>query len=458
MLQSSEYSVREYLIWYRRTKDFTQVAKRKELDMTIKARLLLAIVWAMSLSYWLWIVTYFMKDMVTGLSWAWIALLVWLQPRWLAYGILIPLQLARFLVQYPVEFFIIRRARRKLWLTKAIKIAIAGSYGKTTFKETLAAVIGASKRVAATPGNINTPLGISRFAERLRGDEDVMIFELGEYFPGDIRRLCRLVHPNMGVITGVNEAHLEKFKTLQRTAATIFELAQWLGNRRLYVNGESSLAKERAVQGHILYSRQECNEWKVSKLKTGIEGTSFTARRGKDIILVESGLLGLHQVGPLLAVIDICVWLGIPTEQIEAGLRETKPFQHRLQPKSEAGVVTIDDSYNGNPDGAKAAVAFLRELKGYKRLIYITPGLVEMGDRTEEVHRELGRELADAVDQVMLIRNSVTPFMADGLKEKGFKGEVIWFSDGPAAYASLPQRTVSGDVVLMQNDWPDNYA
>ena len=92
------------------------------------------------------------------------------------------------------------------------------------------------------------------------------------------------------------------------------------------------------------------------------------------------------------------------------------------------------------------------------RRFYVTPGLVEMGIRTEEIHKQIGKKLAKAnIEKVILIKNSVTFFIEQGLKEGGYGGEIIWFDDGLAAFSALPYLTVRGDVVLLQNDWPDQY-
>jgi UDP-N-acetylmuramyl pentapeptide synthase len=81
-----------------------------------------------------------------------------------------------------------------------------------------------------------------------------------------------------------------------------------------------------------------------------------------------------------------------------------------------------------------------------------------MGLRTEEVHRQIGKQLAQAnIEKVILIKNSVTSYIEQGLKKEGYKGEVVWFGDALAAFAALPHLTVKGDVVLLQNDWPDQY-
>jgi len=116
---------------------------------------------------------------------------------------------------------IIATAQQILANHPALKIAIAGSYGKTTAKEIISAILGEGKKVAFTPDNMNTMIGISRFAKTLDGTEEIIIFELGEEQVGDVRDLCNLVHPDIGIITGINEAHLSSFKTLDRTTATI---------------------------------------------------------------------------------------------------------------------------------------------------------------------------------------------------------------------------------------------
>ena len=174
---------------------------------------------------------------------------------------------------------------------------------------------------------------------------------------------------------------------------------------------------------------------------------------------VTSSLLGLHNVGPLAVAAHIGSRLGLTRTQIEEGIRKTRAFNHRLEANEDKnGVITIDDSYNGNPDGVHAIIEFLTSIKERRRW-YVTPGLVEMGARAEEVHREIGRRLAKAeIEKVVLIRNSVTSYIEQGLKEAGYSGEVLWFEDALLAFNALPHLTVKGDIVLLQNDWPDQYA
>lgn len=457
MLQASEYKIGAYLNWYSDIKSFSNVEVRKAFVKTKKSALLLFFAWLITFLNFLtaYILIFYTNDKLMHYKGI---LLVLLYPFVLGYGILLPLLFIKFLIQKPTEYYIINKAKNKLAEHKGTKIAVAGSYGKTTMREILKAILASGKKVAAPPENHNTLLGISGFIQSLRGDEEVLIFELGEYYKGDIKEMCELVKPDMGVITGVNEAHLEKFKNLETTTSTIFELADYLGEKTLFVNGENKTSKDRTAMKHIIYSRDSVQNLKVENPHTDLNGTSFALVIENEKFDFQSKLLGLHQIGPLLVGIKMAIDLGIYIGKIQTGVANTKAFDHRLEPKTDqSGVITLDDSYNGNPDGVRAVIEFLSSLQGHRR-IYMTPGLVEMGNKTEAVHIDIGKELAKSnIEKVILIKNSVTGYIEKGLKENNYKGEVIWFNDSLKAFQALPHLTVSGDVVLLQNDWPDQY-
>jgi len=436
MLQSSEYNIHDYLSWYFKVSDFKKVEVRKKFSKTAKGLLLLVCAWVIV------ILSFILIDNLL------LALLLF--PYILAYGIIIPLLLIK-LIQLPIEHYLLFKTKTKIKNHKAFKIAIAGSFGKTTMREILKTVLSEGKIVSAPKDSYNTPLGISKFVEGLSGDEEIIIFELGEYYPGDIRQLCDIINPNMGIITGINEAHLKRFKTIDNTVKTIYELGEYLDF--LYVNGDSPLALDSARKTDIIYSSSGMGTNLVLDAKTDLNGLSFKFRNSD----FKSKLLGVHQIGPLVCAIEIALSLGLSMEQIQKGIAKTKPFSHRLEPKTDSsGVIIIDDSYNGNPDGVRVAIDFLKNISG--RRFYITPGLVEMGAKTKEVHLEIGKMLALAgIEHVVLIRNSVTSYIEEGLKDNDFKGELIWFDSALEAYNSIPSITISGDIVLLQNDWPDQY-
>lgn len=461
MLQNTEYRLKNYFAWYHRTSDFRFVMKRRDLDRTAKIRLLakaLYTVWFLLMVFILVLLSIGVKT--NTFVHILIALGVFLvYPFVLAYGVAIPLFLGRVFIQLPKERKMIRSARKILNEHPAIKIAIVGSYGKTTVKEILGTVLGQSLKVATTPGNMNTPIGISRFARKLKGDEEVLVVEFGEEKVGDVWKLAHLVKPTMAVITGINEAHLSSFKSLQQTTDTIFEIETYLGKKAIiYKNGENDIIKKHvSKKDDRVYSRSGVHGWKISDAKTSFEnGTTFTAKKGDIVIHAKTALIGLHNIGPSVAAISIANGLGMSVKKIEAGLKSVKPFEHRMEPRLLHGAWVIDDTYNGNSDGVAAGLALLKKSNA-KRRVYVTPGLVETGDRVQEVHKTIGKQIAESADFVVLMRNSVTDFIVAGIKSKKFKGELMVIDNPLDFYSNLEHFVAAGDVVLMQNDWTDNY-
>jgi UDP-N-acetylmuramoyl-tripeptide--D-alanyl-D-alanine ligase len=143
-------------------------------------------------------------------------------------------------------------------------------------------------------------------------------------------------------------------------------------------------------------------------------------------------------------------------DEIKSGIEKTKPFDHRMQPYVLGGAHVIDDTYNGNIEGVEAGLVLLKNLDA-KRRIYVTPGLVEQGSKMREIHEKMGRLIAEVADVVVLMNNSVTMHIQNGLKEAGFSGVLKIVDDPLEFYKNLEHFIAAGDIVLMQNDWTDNY-
>lgn len=459
MLQSTEYQVGPYLSWYWRTDDFSKVMKRRALQRTKAARLLLVAIRlgmliqiVLGLGFlWLW------YDRQTPGAWQFgLGLLISYPMIW-AHVVVLPLILGRILIVRPKERRLIAASKKIFADHPGTKIAVAGSYGKTTMKELLGTVLSESKNVAITPANKNVASSHAVFAAKLTGKEDVLVIEYGEGAPGDVRRFAETTKPNIGIITGVAPAHLDKYPTLKAAGKDIFSLAAYLHDNNVYVNGESEAASELARPEHTIYGNEGVAGWSVHDVEIGFEGTNFTLKRDKQKLHLKSGLLGRHQIGPLAAVAAIADNLGLTKKQIEEGVAKTMSFEHRMQPRQIGGAWVIDDTYNGNIDGIQAGLNLLKELPA-KRKIYVTPGLVDQGVETERVHHKMGNLIADvAPDMVVLMDNSATAVIAKVLKSRRFQGEVRIEDDPLEFYTNLAHFVAAGDVVLMQNDWTDNY-
>lgn len=461
MLQNTEYNSRQYLSWFWRTADFRKVMYRRQLDYTKPVRLLLLyarVGIALHILLAIVIVWWGVSQASFGLIYGGLALLVAYPFIW-AVLLIVPLWLGVLLIVGPQQRKLIKQSEKIFANHPGHKIAIAGSYGKTSMKELLVSVMGASLKVAATPANKNVAISHAYFANKLQGDEDVVILEYGEGKPGDIAAFARVTHPSMAVITGLAPAHLDQYASLDDAAKDIFSVASFVDPESVYVSSESAAIGDYLKGQHFqLYNRQGGLGWSVSNVKVDFSGTSFVVTKGAVKFRIKSGLLGRHNIGPLLLAIGLAFQFGMKPEAIVDAVANTKPYEHRMQPYRLSGAWVIDDTYNGNIEGIKAGTELLAELRG-SRKIYVTPGLVDQGEESQSIHQEVGRLIAlSKPDVVILIKNSVTEFIRAGLESAGYSGEVRTESDPLKFYTNLDQVIAAGDVVMMQNDWPDNYS
>lgn len=460
MAQSSEYRVTEYRRWLGRTSDFSTVIYRRQLEPTNAARLLLLCIWlgvaveliGGVLLVYNGIISASLLMLVLGIA------MVIAYPFVSGYAIMLPMWLGERLVVSPRRASRIKAAEKIFAKHPADKIAILGSYGKTSMKELLFSVLSPALNVAATPGNKNVAVSHAAFAEGLSGDEDVIIIEYGEGAPGDIADFAIITHPTRAVVTGLAPAHLDQYKTLQAAGEDIFSIGRFIASDKLYVNTDSPALMSYIQDGYQRYNHNGALGWKVEAVKIAITGISFSLRRGKEVIKLKSGLIGRHQVGPLSLTATLGIEYGIPKAQIVDAIAHTVPHEHRMQPYQLGGAWVIDDTYNGNIEGIRAGTALLSELTAARK-IYVTPGLVEQGSETEAVHNEMGLLIAAAQpDIVVLMYNSVTEYIQQGLYKANYRGGLKIVDDPLNFYTNLEQFVASGDLVMMQNDWPDNYA
>ncbi len=457
MLQRGEYEIKPFMKWYFKVENFNKIAVRGELVQTLKSKLLLGLLNCLILANVLYAVYLLSRAFVTSNPvYGLLGILgLVLSPLICAMLILLPLIIARVLIVNPRQRALIKKSKVIFKKSKAIRIAVAGSYGKTTMKELLATVLSEAGEVAVTPGNKNVAASHAIFAAKLTGEEKFIIVEFGEGKPGDVVSFTKTVSPNIGVITGIAPAHLDKYPSIDAIAKDIFYLAKFVKHQNAYVNGESEYVDKYLDKDDQIYNRDGIGGWKVSKIINGYQGISFELSHGQEKISVKSRLLGRHQIGPLSAVAVISRNLGLSVGQIEQGLSKTKAFEHRMELKIVGEAYVIDDSYNGNLEGIRAGLSLLSELSA-RRKIYVTPGLVDQGRETKSIHYRIGQMLLSAnPEKVVLIKNSVTDYILAGLE--GFKGELVIESDPLKFYLNLDKILAKGDLLMMQNDWPDNY-
>ena len=343
-----------------------------------------------------------------------------------------------------------------------IRIGITGSYGKTSTKFILATLLREKYVVLATPSSFNTPMGLTRVVrEQLRPEHQVFLAEMGARHKGDIAELVDLVHPQYGVLTSVGPQHLETFGTIETVAQTKYELIEGLpADGAAFFAGDGGICEALYAKTTIdktLAGLTEACSVRAEDIRVTTDGSTFVLVTPQGRVECHTPLLGRHNIQNAVLCAAVACKLGLSLAQIAAGLSKVEPVEHRLQLiRGAGGVTVIDDAFNANPAGAKAAMEVLAGFPG--RRICVTPGMVELGEEEEELNRLFGRQMAAACTIAILVGKRRAKPIAEGLREAGFAEENLHIvANLDEATALLARTTQPGDVVLFENDLPDNY-
>ncbi len=334
-------------------------------------------------------------------------------------------------------------------------IGVTGSYGKTSVKFFLEKLLSTQYNVLVTPLNYNTTLGVVRTVrEHLRPIHEIFVCEMGARNLGDIREICELVHPKMGVITAIGPQHLESFKSLANVVKTKFELADSLPPDGVFFgNMDSEEIRNRKVSVPTVGYGLLRGDYRAEDISCDEGGLRFTVRG----VEFETKLLGKHNVQNILAAIAVANTLGISLEKLRAPVRRLEAVEHRLQLRGSGPRLIIDDAHNSNPAGASAALETLGMFEGLK--ILVTPGMVELGEKQAELNTAFGREAAARCDRAVLVGKRQAPPIRAGLLEAGFPAEHIHVADTVEEAIKLADSFPAPGrrVILLENDLPDNY-
>lgn len=344
-------------------------------------------------------------------------------------------------------------------------IGITGSFGKTSTKHYLHRILSEQFDTLMTPGNFNTDLGVIRtIREYLKPYNEVFIVEMGAKEVGDIKVICDLVHPTVGVVTAVGPMHLETFKSIENIQSTKFELIDSLPADGLAViNNDFELIENRKVDNvscvRYAVKHQQNAQLIAEDISYSHAGTDFIAKSADGWSLkLHTRLVGECNISNLLAAVAVARHLGVSDEKIRYAVGEIGQVEHRLSIKRAlGGVVVIDDAYNSNPVGSAMALDVLAGMKGGRR-VAVTPGMVELGERTYELNKAFGEKIAASADIAVVVCRYNRDAIMEGIKAKGMSPDSVYtvdtFADAQKLLASILK---AGDTVLYENDLPDTF-
>jgi UDP-N-acetylmuramoyl-tripeptide--D-alanyl-D-alanine ligase len=329
-------------------------------------------------------------------------------------------------------------------------IGVTGSAGKTSTKDVIAAMLAASMPVGKTIGNLNNHVGVPLSILRLPTAARVAVLEMGMNHAGEIRALCAMAKPRIGVVTNVGHAHMEAFDSIEGVAAAKRELIESLPSDGVAVlNADDPLVnKFREVhRGRtITFGINSDADVRAEKVQLSDHGVSFTV----DGVPFESALLGRHSVLNVLAGIAVASLYSIRPAQLSGVVKDLAAPSMRGQRLEHAGVVILNDCYNSNPDAARVMIDVLRETPA-KRRIAVLGEMLELGRWSESLHRDVGNYVArSGIDVLVGIRGEAC-HLVDAARKAGLAVDAaFFFPDAGSAGEHLRRIAHPGDVILLK--------
>jgi len=397
---------------------------------------------------------------ITALPYIFVGSALYLTP------ILVPLSnLINKPVEKAVQNWYINDAKRILSECPTLhKVGITGSYGKTSMKFYLDELLNSQYNTLKTPESFNTPMGVTITIRRdLKPTHEYFICEMGARRVHEIKELCGIADPHDGIITSVGPQHLETFGSIENVVNTKFELADHVKAKggKIYLNGDNELIRKKAPEypNAVLYGLQEGNHYRATDISVSDRGTEFTVTApGGETQRFSMKLLGEHNVQNVLGAIAYAHGTGISLEKLTLPVKRIAAVPHRLQLLDKGGNMTfIDDAYNSNPSGCRAALNVLGLFDACR--ILVTPGMVELGAKQEELNFEFGQEAAKACDHIVLVGKAQTVPIYNGIKDAGYDMDNVFVADSlneALAHVNAYQSDKK-KIVLLENDLPDNY-
>ena len=357
---------------------------------------------------------------------------------------------------------VIRQAVAALRAHKPMMVVgITGSFGKTSVKEYLAAILSTQYKVLKTAESKNSPIGIAEVIQSsLSSEHEIFVVEMGAYKMGEIATMAEMVQPQIGIVTAINPQHQDLFGSLDVTMQAKYELLKGLSGKKIaIVNADN----ERTRAMGEWAKRDGCLVWYWTKedVKKGEDpqfwadgivadskGVVFDAHFGKSVARVKTHVLGEHQVGNILAAIAAAVACGMDFGKAARAASSIKAAAKVMQAiEGVSGSTFINDTFNNNPDAAKAAINYLGTRPNKKILVF--QPMIELGEFALPSHTEVGAYAAKHTDAILLTNTNFYHAFEQGVRSVSQTVPLIVVTPSRGA-TFIRERVSEGDTVLFK--------
>ncbi len=358
-------------------------------------------------------------------------------------------------VKKPEEFFIIE-VKDTLSSLKKIGafvrnridsvIGITGSAGKTTTKEMIFSVLSSTIKTLKTVGNYNTEIGIPISIFEYT-DEKIFVSEISAQTSEEIEEILKMVRPDIGVVTNIGYSHTEFHKDLDGVFKAKSKLVLSLPeNGILFLNADDpNVLKMKDIRKvkTITYGIRK-GDITAKDIEMDIEGTRFRCE-GEEFKLRTFGYPFIYSS---LAAISVGLEFGISIERIRESLKNFSPLWGRMEVEKKNGVIFIKDYYNSNPSSVKELITSIDRVRGERRVIYVLGDMLELGEKEEVLHREIGKFVNLKEDDLVLTFGNLSRYISEEVKKRGLNSKHFDSKDNLREF--LLKIIKEGDIVAIK--------
>ena len=343
-------------------------------------------------------------------------------------------------------------ARHYLAIINPRKVAITGTNGKTTTKAMVANLLALRYRTCSTRGNLNNQFGVPLSIFEFDRNCEAAVFEFAMSTPGEIKRLVELYTPDIRVILNIGPAHLETMKTIDAIAEAKFEMLQnYRSDDWVVLNMDDPNIRSRSYRykvKKVTFGTSPENDIHPDEVRMNGAGRAHLIYQGDDITMP---VMGMHHVSNCLAALAVAKIMEIPYAQVKSGIESFVPTGNRMTTEEYQGVTIINDAYNSNPVSAKGALDTIASMKTDGRRIVVFGDMLELGAKAEEYHAELGKKIAAARTDMLVLLGAFSEVVKDSATKAGMdSGKIIVAKDHSEAVEVLVHYLRAGDLVLLK--------
>lgn len=335
-------------------------------------------------------------------------------------------------------------------------VAITGTNGKSTTKEMIAAIIETRFKTLKTQGNFNNHIGLPLTLLARTHEHEVGVLEMGMSAAGEIKRLAAIAKPNIGVITNISAAHLNKLKTVKEVQAAKGELFDSLDEEgTAIVNADDPLVLELANSlriKKITYGIDQSADVRAGDIQNqGNKGFTFTAKIFNQTVPIKLSQIGYCNIYNALAALATGHSLGISGTRMKKGLENYQQIPQRNEQIFFEGITLINDAYNANPQSMKEALKTLSEINSKGKRFLIVGDMLELGPLSETAHRDLGKEVSlSNIDHLVTVGPLASLAAESAEANTGKRLQIGKFNTHAEAVNYLMEKVKKGDCLLVK--------